>query len=172
MATLSEIINQEHMITTVEVSADMVAYQGYHNKKKYMNVATGVEGGDCLSSSFGTWVKLRKIGAVRVRGKRMLEQLQEIGGRQGSWHYWVEAKGMVYDLSSGATLLMTTENYYKAAQIIDVQKAEYVGLFDCELYGCTEQEKRTTARRINDLTYPKVYFDDMQQALEDECTRI
>lgn len=155
---------QEHMVTHVTVTADMVAYQGYNNRNKFMKVVNGEEGGDCLTSSFQTWVKLRKIGAVRVRGKRNLEQLQESSGRKNSWHYWVEAKGMVYDLSSGMTLLMTIENYYKASNVVSAEYAEYVGLFDDELDGMQE-DKDDVKEILTSLHTPQLVFDKCYKKL-------
>jgi hypothetical protein len=155
MATM----NEEHRVEQVAVTADKIAYQRYHNPDQFLKVFKGEEAGDCLPSSFETWCKLRKIGAIRVRGKRGLEQRQEIGGRKNSWHYWVEAKGMVYDRSSGVTLLMTKENYYKTAEVVGVEKAEYVGLFDDELDGCTPEDKQYWNVTINSLnTSMRVLF--------------
>jgi len=150
---------QEHRVEQLAVTADKIAYQRYHNPDQFLKVFKGEEGGDCLQSSFETWCKLRKIGAIRVRGKRGLEQRQEESGIKGSWHYWVEAKGMVYDRSSGVTLLMTKENYYETAEVVGVEKADYVGLFDEELDGCTPENKQYWNVTINSLdTSMRVLF--------------
>jgi hypothetical protein len=155
---------KENSIEQASIPFDMVAYEGYYDTKKFMRVINGEEYGDCFTSSFKTWVKLRKIGAIRVRGKRGLEQRQESSGRKNSWHYWVEAKGMVYDISSGMTLLMTIENFYKTFEVASVEKAEYVGLFDDELDGMQE-DKYDVKRILTSLDTPQLVFDKCYEAL-------
>lgn len=155
---------KENKVEQWKTQADEVVYHGYYDPKKFMNVINGEEGGDCLTSSFKTWAKLRKIGAIRVRGKRGLEQRQERSGRKNSWHFWVEAKGMVYDISSGMTLLMTIENFYKNFEVASVEKAEYVGLFDDELDGMQE-DKYDVKRILTSLDTPQLVFDKCYDAL-------
>jgi hypothetical protein len=155
---------KENKIEQATIAFDDVAYKGYYDTKKFMNVINGEEGGDCFTSSFKTWAKLRKIGAIRVKGKRGLEQRQERSGRKNSWHYWVEAKGMVYDVSSGMTLLMTIENFYKTFEVASVEKAEYVGLFDDELDGMQE-DKYDVKRILTSLDTPQSVFTRCYDAL-------
>jgi hypothetical protein len=155
---------KENKIEQAKIPFDDVAYQGYYDTKKFMNVINGQEGGDCFTSSFKTWAKLRKIGAIRVKGKRGLEQRQERSGRKNSWHYWVEAKGMVYDVSSGMTLLMTIENFYKTFEVDSVEKAEYVGLFDDELDGMQE-DKKICKEILTALDTPQLVFDKCYERL-------
>ena len=70
-------------------------------------------GGDCITASFLTWLKLRKIHSRRVRGMRGSDV-----------HYWVEAKGYVYDYSLNQYLIAPLDEFYSKFQIRDVEYAD------------------------------------------------
>jgi hypothetical protein len=88
------------------------------------------ERANCATDSLEVYMKLRKAGAVRVKGKRYLER--EINDPR-AFHYWVENKGMVFDRHGGVQVIIDKESYYKLKKITDVSIAEHNGYFKEEL---------------------------------------
>lgn len=113
------------------------------DKDKHLSCVLGLERGDCIARSMENYVKLMGIGAVRVRGHRAsdidptryppkeLEYLLKCGFPH---HYWVEAKGMVYDVHGGACQVMAIDKYYERVHMVSgsVQTAEWGIMFDDE----------------------------------------
>ena len=80
-----------------------------YKKKKFLFLA------DCKEASWITYQQLEKIGAKRVRGMR---------GSVGTHHYWVEAKGYVYDSANMVLLIAPIQEFYDKLEIRDVEYAD------------------------------------------------
>ena len=85
---------------------------------------------DCAGDSLEIYYKLRKAGAIRVRGKRPTERNT---GDPKAFHYWVENNGIVFEKHGGVLTVIDKEMYYKNAKITDVEVGEYSGFFKSEL---------------------------------------
>ena len=91
---------------------------------------------DCAGDSLIIFFKLRKIGAVRVRGKRNLEQeLDIIHKNKKSLHYWVESKDIVFEEHGGVQQIFEKDYYYQHLNIteVEVARADISGFFPNEL---------------------------------------
>jgi hypothetical protein len=114
----------------------------YHSKRivnvdEYIRCIVFDEKALCMCDSLETYLKLRKAGAVRVRGKRFLErQLND----PRAFHYWVENKSMVFDIHGGVQQIIDKESFYKRMEITDVSIAEYSGFFKEELPDCANKK--------------------------------
>jgi hypothetical protein len=84
----------------------------------------GNGGGTCIPDSLKTWVKMFKAGATRMRGRRFGEVC---------FHYWVENKGKVFDISGNILSIVNTDEYYKQLQVVGAEPAIYSGLFRSEV---------------------------------------
>ncbi len=94
--------------------------------------------GTCVIDSFITFQKLYKIGSKRVRGKinnkaLVVDYNYELDDESDLTHYWVEAKGFVYDNNSYQTRIMPINEYYKLLNITDVEYAAE-GIFNKNNY--------------------------------------
>jgi hypothetical protein len=122
------------------------------------------QGANCVWDSLELYWKLRKVGAKRVRGKRNTER------KHGGHHYWVENKGMVFELHGGVQTIMTKSLYYKSAEITDVEVAQNKCFFDDELK-CSELLIRRL-RETNDDAWLRrlidIYSANKDEDEEDE----
>ena len=86
-------------------------------------------GGSCILDSMRTWIKMRKAGAIRVKGKRDIERANT--GRTGKdhYHYWVENKGKVFDITLNKLSIFSKTDFYNNLNISDTIIAPYSGLF-------------------------------------------
>ena len=107
------------------------------NKEEHINLQNGsLSLADCAGDSLMVLFKLRKIGAVRVRGKRDLEREQDIIHKnKKSLHYWVESKDIVFEEHGGVQQIFKKDFYYQAKNITDVEvaRADMCGFFPNEL---------------------------------------
>jgi hypothetical protein len=100
--------------------------------------------GDCREASMKLKVKLSGIGAVRVRGgisSKFIVGMVDENTPDYIEHFWVEAKGLVYDWSQGKNVIMKREVWYDLYKIQDSQTGTGVlGRFDDEKFGLTRKE--------------------------------
>jgi hypothetical protein len=69
--------------------------------------------GDCAEKSMLCKLKLNKIGAVRKRGVMSKQFLTGRAFGDDFIHYWVEAKGLVYDISQGKQRITDIKTFYE-----------------------------------------------------------
>jgi len=109
-----------------EVPENIECYTKILDKKRFLLCANGVIPGNCSSSSLRTWYKMRGTKtAIRVRGKR--EREIEDDAEQGvndNYHYWVENKGMCFDLSGGLQQILKKEDFYEQMSVVVSQEAD------------------------------------------------
>jgi hypothetical protein len=116
------------------------------DRRRFMLSTNGVILGNCVSSSLRTYYKMRKVGAVRVRGKRCRERDDDAEmGTNKNWHYWVENKGMCFDLSGGLQQIYKKEDYYRLMTVSESHEADLGGLFSDEI------KNKLNKRTINHL---------------------
>lgn len=106
---------------------------------EHINCVVFGELANCIDDSLDNYYKLKRVGAVRVRGKRYLER--ETNDPK-AFHYWVESKGYVFDKHGGILSVVDKESYYKVKKITDVEIAEYSGFFRDELSCKNKIEKK------------------------------
>jgi len=149
MTTLQKVIIRE-------TPADVECYTKVLDRRRFMLSAGGVLMGNCVSSSLRTYYKMRKIGAVRVRGKRRREREDDKEqGTNTNWHYWVENKGMCFDLSGGLQQIFKKEDYYRLSEITETEEADLGAFFSTEI-----KNKLTGLPKYPDL------FDEMLYRLK------
>lgn len=84
--------------------------------------------GNCVIDSWITWQKIMKLKPKRVRG--IVNNLNIIAGSFDKTdealrvHFWVEAKGMVYDINTYQTIILPINQYYEIYQISDAEIAD------------------------------------------------
>jgi len=111
------------------------------NREVFNNMMSGSQlTADCVGDSLINFFKLRKNGAVRVRGKRTLERQDDIIQKnKKSFHYWVESvnksTNIVYEEHGGVQQICEKEFYYQSLKITDVEVAQpdMCGFFSNEL---------------------------------------
>jgi hypothetical protein len=104
---------------------DVECYTRVLDRRRFLLSTKGVIMGDCVSSSLRTWFKMRKIGAVRVRGKRCRERDDDKEqGTDKNYHYWVENKDMCFDLSGGLQQIYKKEDYYRLMSVSVSKEAD------------------------------------------------
>jgi len=69
--------------------------------------------GDCAEKSMLCKLKLNKIGAVRKRGVMSKQFLVGQSFGDDFIHYWVEARGLVYDISQGKQRITDIKTFYE-----------------------------------------------------------
>lgn len=117
-----------------ETPDDVECYTKVLDKRRFMLSRAGVIMGNCVSSSLRTYYKMRKIGAVRVRGKRCRERDDDKEqGNNDNWHYWVENKGVCFDLSGGFQQIYKKDDYYRLMGVSEAQEADLGGFFSTEI---------------------------------------
>ena len=104
-----------------------VFYSKVFDEQRFDAARIGLLQGDCIISSFETWWKLRRIGAVRCRGKRHIERDSP---DPDALHYWVEAKGLIYQRTNGITQIVSIDEYYRVMEITDVERSIYFDNFE------------------------------------------
>jgi hypothetical protein len=108
-----------------EIPENIECYTKILDKRRFLLCANGVIPGNCVSSSLRTWYKMRNTPAIRVRGKRQREiEDDKEQGRNDNYHYWVENKGMCFDLSGGLQQILKKEDFYKQMCVVVSQKAD------------------------------------------------
>ena len=97
-------------------------------------MSVSVPRGKCVLKSLVAWKKLRKAGAVRVKGYRHIERkFIQILATKPEYHYWVENKGMVFDDTTEQKVFRKDE-YYRINDIQTSYRAEVrKGVFYAEL---------------------------------------
>lgn len=111
------------------------------NRKEFVRMRTSANPiADCAGDSLLIWYRMKKIGAVRVRGKRQLERDEDMKnknkkGTRPAYHYWVESKGVVFEEHGGVQQIFTKDFYYDRHQLTCVETAppEMRGFFTHEL---------------------------------------
>jgi len=107
------------------------------NREVFNNMMSGSQlTADCVGDSLINFFKLRKNGAVRVRGKRTLERQDDIIQKnKKSFHYWVESKDIVFEEHGGVQQICEKDFYYQNLNITDVEvaRADMCGFFPNEL---------------------------------------
>lgn len=92
------------------------------DKEKLENFENGLEAGDCIIASLVLVIKLKNTGAVRVRGKRELERINDkITKTNENYHYWVESKDLIFDDCAGIRKIYKKDEFYK--NITDIEYA-------------------------------------------------
>lgn len=110
--------------------------------------------GTCVVDSMLLYLKLRGAGAVRMRGKREMERRGDLEkNTKDHYHYWIENKGIVYDVSGGERVLVKKEDYYLHWKITDEEQAQYGMLFDSEFEGCGKSLKEYVRTANNAQLY-------------------
>lgn len=89
------------------------------------------ENGDCWSQSMRLYLKLKGAGGVRVKGTRLSDRTRCPVNPPP--HYWVENKGMVFELSCGVSQIMKKEQFYEGFLVQDVEYAPYGMMFADEI---------------------------------------
>jgi len=94
-------------------------------KVKNLDEYAKTNNGNCIKESFITFLKLRKILPVRVRGFIT----KNIFNDERLVHYWVECRGLVYDNNNYQVKIMNIEIYYEMFGVVGVEKTDSNGLF-------------------------------------------
>ena len=85
---------------------------------------------DCAGDSLEMYFKLRRAGAVRVKGKR---QIERDTNDPRAYHFWVENRGVVFERHGGVQTIVDKEMFYNNHHLTDVEIGEYSGFFRDEL---------------------------------------
>jgi hypothetical protein len=80
--------------------------------------------GDCAEKSMLCKLKLNKIGAVRKRGVMSKQFLTGRAFGEDFIHYWVEAKGLVYDISQGKQRITDIKTFYELYGVERVEEGK------------------------------------------------
>ena len=111
-------------------SNNIIYHKIDYNKYNEHCRLNGFKSGKCVSDSLKIYQKLFKIGSKRVRGKiNRPEIFKVVDDETDLTHYWVEAKGMVYDINNYQKIIMPIDEYYQELNISDVEYADY-GIFN------------------------------------------
>ena len=85
--------------------------------------------GNCLIESMKLQVKLKKIGAKRVRGKRNIDrEWEEKMEEKKLLHYWVECGDLIYENYCGMSYIYHKKSYYRDFKMSDIEYAIYDNL--------------------------------------------
>jgi hypothetical protein len=149
-----------------ETPEDVECYTRVIDRRRFILSANGVLQGNCVSSSLRTYYKMRKIGAIRVRGKRCRERDDDKEqGTNDNWHYWVENKGVCFDVSGGLQQIYKKDDYYRLMGVSDAQEADLGAFFSTEIKNkmkLTEamkyRLKNCSDKELDD--YCKIYEED------------
>jgi hypothetical protein len=108
-----------------EVPENIECHTKILDAKRFILCTNGLIQGNCVSSSLRTWYKMRNTPAIRVRGKREREiEDDKEQGVNDNYHYWVENKGMCFDLSGGLQQIFKKEDYYEQMRVVVSQEAD------------------------------------------------
>jgi hypothetical protein len=133
-AVKAEMAEKKSKVIIRETPADVECYTKVLDRKRFVLSTNGVIMGNCVSSSLRTYYKMRKNGAVRVRGKRCRERDDDKEqGTDKNYHYWVENKGMCFDLSGGLQQIFKKEDYYRLSDISETEEADLGAFFSSEI---------------------------------------
>ena len=134
--------------TTIQENENAFLKQNIVNKTKFINSRLYGRLGDCWTASMRYYYKLRKIGAVRMKGKRAFDRLTEEQEKKENrytkphYHYWVENKGIVFEEHSGVQQIFKKDEFYNTLDISDIQQAKIGCFFEEELpNGLSEKQK-------------------------------
>jgi hypothetical protein len=150
-------------------------YQKVNDPKRFVATRLNFLQGDCKSKSLETWLKLRHLGAVRKRGKR--PHVEDLNHPK-EWHFWVENKGKVFDLSGGVTQIIDAQGYYKASNMQMIQTPTCGCLFNDELDEIPTQDKKIWKWVCENITpettralqkWVKSQMDEEQEILEESA---
>jgi len=117
-------------VTIRDVPDDVECYTKVLDERRFILSSCGLIQGNCVSASMRTWFKMKNTPAIRVRGKRDREiELDKKEGRNDNYHFWVENKGMCFDLSGGIQQIYKKEDYYEQMRVWYSQEANVGRLF-------------------------------------------
>lgn len=119
--------------------ADLL-YQKITDPEQHYNCVVLKQGADCVYQSMITYIKLKNIGAKRVRGQRA--GFEDLLGSDAK-HYWVEAKDLIYDIHGGVTQIIKKDKYYGMTSMLNVEYAEWGMLFDDEIASSSKSLKQS-----------------------------
>lgn len=106
--------------------------------------------GDCWTQSMRLYMKLKKAGAVRVRGTRVTDR--ERDPTNPSPHYWVENNGMVFEKCMGVSQIFKRADFYEGMVIQNAEVAKWGMCFDDEVpAGQGEKVKRFNDKELMDI---------------------
>ena len=106
-------IDDNFLISSKVLYRPLAVYFAYGNNNN--------DQGDCKSASIRCYLKLQKAGAIRVKGTRKYDRVNPFDNGSIARHYWVENKGLVFDESLGLQRIYKKEDYYRVAEIEDVE---------------------------------------------------
>ena len=157
-------MSKRSKVVVRETPDDVECYTKVLDRKRFLLSASGVIKGNCVSSSLRTYYKMRKVGAIRVRGKRCREREEdEAEGTNKNYHYWVENKGVCLDISGGLQQIYKKDDYYRLMNVSISQEADCGGLFSDEIKNKKTEEtiyrlKNLTDYQLDNLV--KIYEED------------
>ena len=118
------------------------------DQEEFDRCQAGLQMADCACDSLDLWVRLRKTGIIRVRGKRQHERdADQAQNTTNNYHYWCYIKEKVWNAHGGVLQIVPKHVFYE--DITDTTEGEYGGVMDCELTLIPEEERRLF-RRILD----------------------
>jgi len=108
------------------VNTDGITYYARITDPHYDDdVDTATEAkGDCAEKSMLCKLKLNKIGAVRKRGVMSKQFLTGKSFGDDFIHYWVEARGLVYDISQGKQRITDIKTFYELYGVERVEEGQ------------------------------------------------
>jgi len=118
---------------------------GMVDKEEFDRCVVKREVASCRCDSLKMWLKLRKAGAIRVKGTRAYDRLH------GGHHFWTEIKGVVYDEHGGIRQILDKNEYYKMAGIEVIESSKY-GLIKEELDALSMDDPKLDLNIL--ITYP------------------
>lgn len=162
----------------VELEEGELFHASIVDSDKHMKCVLGLDLADCIARSMENYIKLMGIGAVRVRGHRASDinptrysakEMERHLIKGFPHHYWVEAKGMVYDVHGGVCQVMPKNKYYERVQIVDgsTRYAEWGMLFDDEMDTDDINIKQTVKDCKN-----RNHLMELARKLEDKINRV
>ena len=137
-------INENTMRLDVNMNEVKYINSKIVDMEEHINCVIFGELANCIDDSLDNYYKLKRVGAVRVRGKRYLEREKN---DPKAFHYWVESKGYVFDKHGGVQTIVDKESYYKVKKITDVEIAEYSGFFRDELLPCDRLDHNKSSKK-------------------------